>query len=948
MNTDLKFNADFAPGILRKLLWVTVIYSTFALTVLIPLFASRKWVVAGLQGILLSCAVISLCFLRKGKVKPAGGIFLGGVWLAIATAVFLSRGIGSPLLMGLTLIASISYWLFGRRMALLVSGCVCLSVIILGVLAAFGIRPRLIISQAPINTAVAFLAITALSIVALDLTLAERLRAEQALLTSETRMRLFFERQIVGMAFTSPEKGWLQVNDRLCQMLGYTQQELAGMTWAELTHPDDLAPDVALFNRLLAGEIQEYSLEKRFLRKDGVVVYAEISIGCVRKPDGSVDYLLALVQDITERKRAEIAFRESEERYRRIARCVPDLVWTMDLSGRFTYSNSAVERMHGWTVEEHLQLNFRDTTTPAQAAEHAAMLADEVAKAMEPGYDRNTTRTFESEELRKDGSTFLAEISATFLWSEDGKPVGVVGVTRDISERKRTEAALRQSEAQLRAFVQNAPFGISTASMKQDRILSVNPALVNMMGYDSAAEMMSLRLSRDLYFDPEDRVKFLAQLPEYGEYRGLEFHWKRKDGKPITLRGSGVVRPDPEHPGDKLIEAIEEDVTQARLLEDSLRQAQKMEAVGRLAAGVAHDFNNMLSVILGHAQLGMNRSKTEDPVQTDLKIIEQSALRSADLTRQLLAFARKQTVAPKVLDLNDTVASLLKMLQRLIGEDIDLAWEPGASLWPVKIDPSQIDQILANLCVNARDAIAGVGKITIETQNMVLDAAYCAVHSGMVPGEYVMLAVSDDGCGIDKGMLSHIFEPFFTTKELGRGTGLGLATVYGIVRQNDGLINVYSEPGGGSTFKVLLPKSPVELIAPVAAAAVEMPKAQGETVLLVEDERLVLKMAQSMLEDLGYKVIAAATPGEAVMHAKAHAGKIQLLITDVVMPEMNGRDLAQFLSKINPGLRCLFTSGYTANVIAHRGILDEGVRLLQKPFTMKDLSIAVRQALKEE
>jgi CheY-like chemotaxis protein len=333
---------------------------------------------------------------------------------------------------------------------------------------------------------------------------------------------------------------------------------------------------------------------------------------------------------------------------------------------------------------------------------------------------------------------------------------------------------------------------------------------------------------------------------------------------------------------------------------------------------------------------------------TPLKAIQKAGQRSADLTRQLLAFARKQTVLPRVLNLNDTVSSMLKMLQRLIGEDIGIVWMPQAGLLPIKMDPSQIDQILANLCVNARHAITGLGKITIETQNTAFDAAYCAVHRGFVRGEFVMLAVSDDGCGMSKDILGHIFEPFFTTKEMGKGTGLGLATVYGIIKQNNGFINVYSEPGKGTTFKIYLPRVEKEFVEATAKAPTGPLQGSGETVLLVEDEPAILDVSQAMLKQLGYTVLPAGTPSEALRLAKVHTDQIRMLITDVVMPEMNGRDLAKLICEIKPGLKCLFTSGYTANVIARHGVLDEGVDFLQKPFSVADLAAVVRQILTED
>jgi nitrogen-specific signal transduction histidine kinase/CheY-like chemotaxis protein len=392
------------------------------------------------------------------------------------------------------------------------------------------------------------------------------------------------------------------------------------------------------------------------------------------------------------------------------------------------------------------------------------------------------------------------------------------------------------------------------------------------------------------------------------------------------------------------VRATEEKYT----LQAQLQQAQKMESVARLAGGVAHDFNNMLGVILGHVELTMMKVNPAELIHANLKEIKKAAQRSANLAQQLLAFARRQTIAPRILDLNDCVTGMLKMLQRLIGEDIDLVWIPRADIWPIKIDPAQIDQLLANLCVNARDAIAGVGKVIIETENTTFDEAYCSVHKGFVCGEYVMLAISDNGCGISNEVLDHLFEPFFTTKEVGKGTGLGLATVYGIVKQNEGFIKVYSKPGEVTTFNIYLPRFVGQAIESQAESTAKTPKGIGETVLLVEDEVMSLHVSRAMLEELGYTVLIAGTPGEALSQAKAHSSDIRLLITDVVMPEMNGRTLAKLIDEIKPGLKCLFTSGYTANVIVHHGVLDEGVNFLQKPFSMNDLACKVREALEQK
>ena len=380
-------------------------------------------------------------------------------------------------------------------------------------------------------------------------------------------------------------------------------------------------------------------------------------------------------------------------------------------------------------------------------------------------------------------------------------------------------------------------------------------------------------------------------------------------------------------------------------LEEQLQHAQKMESVGRLAGGVAHDFNNMLGVILGHANLALMDLEPTQALHVNLTEIHKAAERSANLTRQLLAFARKQTIAPKTVDLNETVAGMLNMLQRIIGEGIDLSWQPEKDVWPVKVDPSQLDQILANLCVNARDAIAGVGKVTIETGNSTIDGDYCSLYQGILPGEYVRLTVSDNGCGMEKDTLELIFEPFFTTKGTGKGTGLGLATVYGAVKQNNGFINVNSKPELGTTFSVFLPRHQGGVVAARSEGVERQAQSGHETILLVEDEPAILNVTTVILTRQGYTVLAADSPEGGIDLARENAGKISLLLTDVVMPKMNGRDLARDLVSRDPQLKCLFMSGFTADVITSQGAIDEGVHFIQKPFSVHSLSAKVREVL---
>lgn len=396
-----------------------------------------------------------------------------------------------------------------------------------------------------------------------------------------------------------------------------------------------------------------------------------------------------------------------------------------------------------------------------------------------------------------------------------------------------------------------------------------------------------------------------------------------------------------------LVERIRVEEEQKNL-QSQLVQAQKMESVGRLAGGVAHDFNNMLSVIVGHAELALGQLDPSHSVFSDLKQIHKAAQRSTNLTHQLLAFASRQTVIPKLLDLNDVISEMLKMLRRLIGEDINLIWTPGADLGLVKMDPVQMDQILANLCVNARDAISGVGKITIATSNAVFDESYCAANPEFLPGKYILIRVSDNGCGIDEDIQGSIFEPFFSTKKEQKGTGLGLSTVYGIVKQNKGFITIDSTPGQGATFNIYLARHEADEGKVHVEKVISAPRTGSETILLVEDEIMILNIGRRMLESLGYTVLAANDPADAIFHAREFKGSIDLLITDVVMPSMNGPDLARQIKAIIPSVKILYISGYAADVISTHGILRHGVMFLSKPFSKEELAIKVHETIMKD
>ncbi len=510
-------------------------------------------------------------------------------------------------------------------------------------------------------------------------------------------------------------------------------------------------------------------------------------------------------------------------------------------------------------------------------------------------------------------------------------------------DHKFNQEALRRSEARYRSLVESAVYGIYVSDTKEN-LVSVNPALVTMLGYQSAEELVGRNLARDICADSAEHSRLVQGLRATGRLQGHEAIWKRAEGGAIRVRLSGRLFTD-EQTGAEQVEMIVEDITERRALEEQFRQAQKMEAVGQLAGGVAHDFNNLLTVITGYSEILLDEIPEDNPGRRHAREIRGAADRATELTRQLLAFSRKQVLQTKVLDLNTVVGSMQGMLRRLIGEDIMLVTRPGANLGRVKADPMQIEQIILNLAVNARDAMPKGGTLMIETENVHLDASYARQHAGAAEGDYVMLAVSDTGCGMDAETRSHIFEPFFTTKEKGKGTGLGLAMVYGTIKQSGGYIWVYSEPGQGSSFKIYLPLVKAEAESAPAEPARIDENCGKETILLVEDEFSLRELVRTTLHSKGYVVLEASDGKDALNLCERYHGSIDLMLTDVVMPGMSGRELADRLKQLRPGLRVLYMSGYTDSVAVHRGVLDPKMSFIQKPFTLDALARQVRKTL---
>lgn len=616
----------------------------------------------------------------------------------------------------------------------------------------------------------------------------------------------------------------------------------------------------------------------------------------------------------------------------------------IDASGKVLEANPSMHQLTGCTSGAMIGKNARTLLSRIGARRHFRTIIKEV---LNHGRFKGEITGFDER-----GEPFHFWLSVNALRHDDGRVGHYVAVLHYMAGRKELERALVKAELKYREIFEHAPVAIFRTTM-EGRVLDANPAYARILGYSSPEEILDAvsDIRSQLYVVAADRDRYLAALKEKGVVQDYEVWLRRKDGQEVLVSMNSRVVKDAS---ERLVslDGFMRDVTAARKaekeqerLQKQLHQIQKLESVGRLAGGVAHDFNNMLGVILGQVQLAMMKVNSQDPLQDRLLEIEKAAQRSANLVSQLLAFARKQTVLPRTLNLNEVIVASLNMLERLMGENITLAWKPHDRLWPVMMDPSQVEQILVNLVVNAKDAIAGSGTVTIATDNRTLDEAFCQDLEDLLPGDHVLLTVEDTGCGMDRKTLDQIFEPFFTTKDFGQGTGLGLATVYGIVRQNRGLITVISRPGQGSTFSVFLPRvGPVGqcLQQPGQKSSVRGP---GTGILVVEDDPDLLHGIRETLENLGHAPCVASNPWEAVRQAQQQDRDIQLLITDVAMPEMNGQDLARRLKTLIPGLKCIFMSGCALDLTAGLDALDEGLHVLHKPFTMDELAEVISKAL---
>ena len=758
-------------------------------------------------------------------------------------------------------------------------------------------------------------------------------QAEQTLRESEARFRSYFELPLHGIAVTSPEKGMLQVNDRICSILGYAREELMAMSWVDFTYPADLDADVRQFNRLLAGEIDQYELEKRFVRKDGQVIWTTVAVGGSRNPDGTVAYLVGVMSDITERKRAEQERTESEQRFRQLAENIDAAFWITDPSmTQVLYISPAYERIWGCSCESLYAdpASWLDLVHP----EDSERIRLAIANKKDSGEYEEFYRI-----VRADGLVRWIHDRAYPVRNEQGEVYRMVGTASDITENKQVEEVLFEQAT----LLDKAQDAIVVRDLNH-RIRYWNRGAARLYGW-TEAEALDRSIRQLLYRNPEEFDSATDRLLAKGEWTG-EIHQVTKDGRPLMVECRWtLVRDDQGQP--KSVLAINTDITERKKLEQQFLRAQRMESIGTLAGGIAQDLNNVLAPIM--MAIDLLRLEENNPRRADiLSTIGGSARRGADMVRQLLSFAQGVTGQQLEVKLDSLISEIEKIVNETFLKNVHVRTEVQLELWTVQGDPTQLHQVLLNLCVNARDAMPGGGMLTLTASNLVLDEQYAAMNIEARPGAHVVIQVEDTGTGMPPEVLDRIFEPFYTTKAPGKGTGLGLSTTAAIVKSHGGFMRVYSETGIGTKFRVYLPAHSTPGLLPLTSEPGELPRGHGELVLLVDDEEAVRQITRQTLEAFGYRVLVACDGVEATALYASRGAEIAVVLTDMMMPVMDGPKTIQVLMRINPEVRIIAASGLNANGMVAKAANAGVMHFLPKPYTAEALLQTLQTVLKEK
>jgi PAS domain S-box-containing protein len=761
------------------------------------------------------------------------------------------------------------------------------------------------------------------SVFRMERAVAERRRVEDA-------YRLLFEDASDAIFVISRALDVLDVNARACELLGYSRDELVGKNLRDLAPPEDLALRPMRFQDLIASG-ETLVQERRLLSKQGDPITIEVSTRCLR--DGR---LIAIGRDVTARRAAEEALKASEALTRSVVYTAVDGIITADENGVIQSFNPAAERLFGYPAAEVLGENLSLLMPPADAQAHNGYLRRYLETGVRNiiGIGRETTAR------RKDGTLFPIELAVSEMLLPGRRLF--TGIVHDITARKQSEAALEATNAKLEAVIATSPLAVVTLDLA-GAVLGWNPAAERIFGW-TAAEVTGHLIPTVADGERGEFIRSLAENARGPTQTGIERRRYRKDGSPVDISVWTALLRGPDGEASAVL-AIAADVTERKLVEEQFRHAQKMDAVGRLAGGVAHDFNNLLTVITGYGQMSLDRAAADPQLHAHIEEVLKAAEQATALAGQLLLFGKHRAATYEALDLRRIIERMTPELRHIAGASIELVIEAPEDLGGVRADAGQIEQVVVNLVSNACDAMPSGGRLAIGLANVELDRGFVQSHVGVTEGPYVLVTVSDTGTGIPPEMRARLFEPFFTTKERGKGAGLGLSSVYGIVRQSGGHIWVSSEPGRGATFKIYLPRveRPVLRRMPQPEKPPQHPSV--ETVLLVEDEAGVRALVREILRQRGYQVLEAADADDALRLCRDHDGRIHLLLTDVVMPVMSGRELAERVSDIRPDLRVLYMSGYTDNIVIHHGVNAGDTDFLQKPFTPAVLARKVREVL---